>query len=181
MLGFGQDRLRGVDMTKLTRSLLLVVLGLVLAGAAHAQFGGGRGGAQAPGGGNAGSRGGRQPEESLDGSWFLEFELEFDSNNPQNSGERISIRADVTVTGVEVNARFRRPAEGEFSCTVYEGSDRCESGRLLIVWPDTDFRESASFEFVVDRIDGRRAKGEANFVNSGTGAVRLYSVEMRKR
>ena len=165
-------------MNRTCRSLL-VIFGLAFSTAVYSQQGG-FGGNDEFGQGIFGSDTGSQRETSLEGAWVIEFELEYDSDNPREIGERITVRADVTVLGTEVNGRFRRPAQGNFSCTAYEGSDHCDSGRLFIVWPDQDDRESASFEFVVDGIDGRRAQGEASFA-SETGGVRLYSVNMRKR
>ena len=170
-------------MTIVTGRLSIMLLGLAFVSSAFGQFGGGgRGG---PGGGANngafGSNNGPQLETSLAGSWMMEFEIAFDSGNPEASGASTTIRADVTVTGIEVNGRFRHPAQGEFTCTVYEGSPLCEAGRMLIVWPDQDLQESAAFEFVVDQFDGRRAKGEATFTTGNTAAVRVFTVRMRKR
>ena len=163
-------------MTSLTRQLLLVVLGLAFSCAVYSQPG-------EFGGGIFGSQTGSQRETSVEGTWTIEFELEFNSDfdSPIAIGERVTVRADVTVLGIEVNGRFRRPAAGNFTCTIYEGSDHCEGGRLLIVWPDQDIQEAATFEFVVDGIDGRRAKGEASFRTGAPGGIRRYSVNMRKR
>lgn len=164
-------------MKSLTNRVLLVLLGLAFSCAVFSQpggFGGGRGG------GTSGSNTGVPRETSVEGTWVMEFELKFHSEDPRAVGERVTLRTDVTVTGTEVTGRFRRPADGNFTCTILEGSDRCDSGRLVVIWPGKPLQEAGSIEFVVDQIDGRRAQGEATF-NTQSGAIRQYTVNMRKR
>jgi hypothetical protein len=162
-------------MTRLIARSLLLLSALVIPYAVYSQGGGG--------GDSSGSQSGSiQAETSLAGTWTMEFELEFDSVRPEAAdGSRVSVRADVTVVGANISGRFRRPATGEFDCTVIEGSDRCERGRILIAWPGQTRQDVGTFEFLLDPSDGRRAKGESQFTDSRDGAVRLYSVNMNKR
>ena len=130
-------------------------------------------------------------EATLDGSWTMEFELVFDAGKTEEEAEAestsapaiedntVSLRADIEVRGTQVSGRFRNPAVGEFSCTMYEGSARCENGRLVIVWPDSDRQEVADFAFTVESVDRRRARGEARMFDQGM--LVMYDVRMSKR
>jgi len=171
-------------MSHLLPRTILALSGLTCACIVSAQFPGSQDEEETSGGSD------RFSDETLEGSWSMEFEVVFDarraeaeaageSNDAEEEDEAVTLRADVTVFGQQVSGRFRNPAVGEFSCTMYEGSARCEQGRMVIVWPDSNRQEVAEFAFTVDSIDRRRARGEARMFDQGM--LRMYDVHMRKR
>ena len=174
-------------MRNLLPRFIVAIAGLAFSCVVASQpgrFGGGRGflgGQGQQGAGNSQPDPATQREDLFAGTWTLEFELAFDSLNPRDTGDTVTVRADVTVIGLEVTGRFRRPAEGEFSCTAFDGSARCESGRMLIVWPGERDRQAADFEFVIDSPDGRGARGQANMINVDNSSMRQFTVHMTKR
>lgn len=177
-------------MQHLVPRAFLALSGLTCACIASAQFGG-FGGDRSEDENNGSDR---FSDETLDGSWTMEFELVFDAARagaaaPFDAGaessdaiaedETVTVRADVSLMATQVTGRFRNPAVGEFSCTMYEGSARCENGRMVILWPDADYQEVMEFAFTVNSVDRRQARGEAHFFNHGM--LVMYDVHMKKR
>jgi len=173
-------------MTPMLPRALVALAGLTFAGTVAGQPGGF--GDQSEDDSDDGTLIQRFRETTIEGTWTLEFEVAFDSREVETDSdsrrsdddeENVTLRADVTTFGTQVTGRFRNPANGEFSCTLLEGSPRCEQGRLLVAWPGENQRRSAEFEFVVDSIDRKRARGEARMFYNGS--VVMYTVRMAKR
>jgi hypothetical protein len=116
-------------------------------------------------------------EDAIPGRWRIEFRIRRHTDDPEATGVWRTVTADLFLSGQYVTGRIRDDEfPGDFTCSI-DDYGRCMYGRLRFQSDDQDWQE---FSFILDR-EGYRAEGWATFTDVGSGAIREYELQMRKR